>query len=274
MTNTASDLAVIMVPVHQVLDLLRDRKDRTTHAYFEYVTRLAADIKVAGVRNPVKVTREGPNHRLVCGQTRTDAARRAGLAEIPAIVLDDGLTPTQLLVEEWIDNNLGERFDILAEADIFHELMRINGWSPAELCAHVPAAKPASVSKALSVCENLIGDLKDRLRIGEFGPRLGYALSRVPADRQAAVYETVKSQKVEVAEAHIATLLGGRKKPKAKPVTIRAAHGVVVTIPSGLPLDVVLGDLATLPEAVRRTQKLGLPLSAAPQLLRTPTTTA
>lgn len=271
MPDAPANLAVLVVPIPRLLDLARDRKDRTTRRYLDHEAHLTADIRAAGVRTPLKVVPEGTNYRLVCGQTRKNAAVRAGLAEVPVLVLAGEPTPTRLLVEELADNNLGERFDLLAEADIYLELMRANGWTPAELCARVPAARPPAVSKALAVFENLAAELKPRLRAGEFGPRLAYALCRLPADKQASAYQAVKDLKVEVAEAHIAAQVGGKRKPKAKPVTLRAAHGVVVTIPGGLSAEAALDDLAAMPEAVRRTQRLGLPLATAPQLLRQPT---
>jgi hypothetical protein len=112
--------AGIRVPLAKILNLLRDRKDRTTKAYWDHETALTNDIKAAGVRNPVKGywTPEGM-FQLVCGQTRVNATRRAGtLSDIPATVLEGAMTPSRLLIEELVDNNMQEGFDVLAQGGL------------------------------------------------------------------------------------------------------------------------------------------------------------
>lgn len=220
-----STLVVLPVVIGRVLDLAVDRKDRTTKAYYDHETALMHDIRGAGVRNPLKVITEGELFRLVCGQTRLNAARRAGLQEVPVTVLQGELTPSRLLIEELTDNNMTAGFDVLAQAEIYLELMRLNGWTThAELCSNVPAAKPSAVTKALTTFSGLIDSLKARLRAGEFGPRLAYQLARLDKECQPAVYERVKGLKVEAAEAVIGELLNG--KP-AKEKRSRVQDGAV-----------------------------------------------
>ncbi len=211
-----SQLVAQSVPITRVLDLVRDRKDRTTKAYFDHETALVRDIRVAGIRTPLKVLVEGEYFRLVCGQTRLNAARRVPLQEVPVTVLQGELTPSRLLVEELTDNNMTAGFDILGQAEIFLELERENGWTHAELCANVPAAKPAAVTKAMTIFERLIDELKAKLRAGEIGPRLGYALARVDKDCQLAVYERVQNLCVVGAEELIGELLSGKATKKSK----------------------------------------------------------
>jgi ParB-like chromosome segregation protein Spo0J len=211
-----SELVVLMVPISRVLDLTVDRKDRTSKAYMDHEMALMRDVKVAGIRTPLKVIIEGDNFRVICGQTRLNAARRAGgLQEVPVTVLQGEITPARLLIEELVDNNMTSAFDPLAQAEIYLELMRINNWNQAELCANVPAAKAPAVSKALKIFSDLIESLKAKLKAGEIGPRLGYALARVDKECQLAVYEQVKGMpKVQSAEEHISELLNGKPKKK------------------------------------------------------------
>ncbi len=259
----------VQVPTNKILNLLKDRKDRTTKKYFDHETALMQDISVAGVRNPVKVILEGELYRMVCGQTRLNAARRAGLPLIPAIILEGSMTPTRLLTEELADNNSTEAFDLVALAEICSELMKENGWkTQAELCRNVPIARPAQVSKALSVFENLIEELKAHVHSGAVAGRLGYALSRVPKDKQWDTYKAVEGMCVEGAEDHIRSRLDGKKPAKAKPVKCRTPHGIVIEIPSTIDFDTALADLAIPPEAIKRAQKQNLPLATVPMLMR------
>jgi ParB-like chromosome segregation protein Spo0J len=221
----------------------------------------------------VKVTREGDLYRIVCGQTRLNASRRAGLEFIPAIVLEGSMTPTRLLIEELADNNSTEAFDLLALAEICVELQAENGWTTQiELCRNVPIAKPAQVSKALSIFDNLLDELKAQVRTGALSGRLAYALSRVPRERQMEVYRAVEGMNAQGAEQHISALLAGKKTARAKPVKCRTPHGIVILIPGALDFDTALADLAVAPEAIKRAQRQSLPLATLPMLMRTQAT--
>jgi hypothetical protein len=265
---SVTDSIGVRVPLAKILDLLRDRKDRTTKAYWDHETALMTDIKADGIRNPIKgYWTPQRMFQLVSGQTRVNAARRAGtLVDIPAIVLEGELTPTRLLTVELVDNNMQVGFDLVAQGGLYVDLMKENNWTAAELCANVPAAKPGPVSKALSIFEGLIEELKAKLRAGEIGPRLGYALSRVPADRQVAVFEKVRHMRVEAAEAQIAVDLGGQKQKKPKPVAFSLAgfKGAFTVFD----LAKVRALLAQLGEAVAKCEKYGLPLQSLPQMLK------
>lgn len=261
------DMTLLRIPLAKILDLLKDRKDRSTKAYYDHETALMNDIRVAGVRNPIKVFTEGEFYRLACGQTRVNAARRAGLTYVQAQMLEGAMTPTRLLIEELTDNNMQQGFDVLAQAEIYLELMRENGWEKqSELCANVPAAKPGPVSKALSIFEGLIDEMKVRLRAGEFGPRLGYALSRLPKDQQAAAYEKVKNMKVEAGELHLGCLLGSKPK-KPKPVKVSLTG--IVALFSVSEVAKARALLAQIDAALVKVEKHQLPFPSVVQMVKT-----
>lgn len=67
---------------------------------------LAASIKERGVIVPIKVRPAGDGYEIVYGHRRTEAARRAGLDEIPAIV--DAPDDTDTLIEALVENILRE----------------------------------------------------------------------------------------------------------------------------------------------------------------------
>lgn len=252
--------------VTELLPLAMDRKDRTTKRYFDHETAIMNDVAANGIRSPLKVYLDGKQWRVACGQTRLNAAIRAGLVEVPVLVLEGEMTPTRLLIEELTDNNMGEAFDLLALAGIFLELMQNNGWSQTELCAAVPAAKPSTVSRALAVFAGLAPELQEKLRGGEFGPRMAYALSRLPVDKQSEAWEKCKHMKVERGELYIGSLLGKVQKKKPKPVKVSLAGvSVVFTVAEATKAKELLQSVMT---ALVKLEKNGFPLPNLPALVR------
>jgi hypothetical protein len=70
----------------------------------------------------------------------------------------------------------------------------------------------------------------------------------------------------DAAVAQVSKLIGGRQR-KATAVKARTPGGVSVVLP-GADAEVVITELMSLIEAVKKTQKFGLPLSSVPSLLR------
>lgn len=101
------------------------------------IESVANSIKLVGFRVPVVID---ANNVLVCGHTRVEAAKRLGLAEVPAVLAGD-LTEDQINAFRLIDNKVAELakwdFDMLAG-----ELSKLQGsgllltdfgWSQEEL---------------------------------------------------------------------------------------------------------------------------------------------
>jgi ParB-like chromosome segregation protein Spo0J len=265
-----SPLKVTVILVAMILNLLHDRKDRTSKRYFEHETAIYKDILTAGIRNPIKVIPEGNKFRVISGQTRLNALRRAGLSEVPAIILGE-LSPFDRLIIEFTDNNMAEEFDNIAQAEIFTDMMRLKGWTQAELCANVPAAKPGTVSRALSMIEGLTEEMKTVVRAGECGFRLGYQLSRLPAEKQVEMFQVIKKMKVEAAEAYILDIIhGGKKKSKKdKPLKI-SIDGANALLPGNWNWLKLSAFGKRLLEAAAKGEKNSLPFEYLPHLLRNP----
>lgn len=67
---------------------------------------LAASIRERGVIVPIKVRPVGDEYEVVYGHRRVEAARRAGLTEVPAIV--EGIDDTDALIQALIENVVRE----------------------------------------------------------------------------------------------------------------------------------------------------------------------
>lgn len=234
----------------------------------EYITRLATDLKARGMRHPIYAIRKGDKLEVLTGETRRLAAQQAGLDAVPVEVLDRPLTPSETMLERLLENELRSDFSPLEKAGIYAELMRLNGWSQAELAKSVHVS-PGEVSKVLAVSKRLPADLQEKVASGELCPTIAYQLSRLsdPATMRELAEKAMKGLlKRDSAEAQVSRLLGKRAK-KAKPIKARTGRGIAAVIPD-LDYDAVLGELTTLVDAVKKAQKHGLPLSSLPSLLR------
>lgn len=256
----------MIIPISQIKPLKKDRKDRTTRSYRDHKAKMLQSIATDGLLSPIKVRRCGDGYRVVCGQTRLDCMTELGKTEIEAEVLPDDLDEFQELNIEVTDNNLQHGFDTLAMCEVFSDMMKLKGWTAAELSRNVPAITESTVSKYQSISDRLVQQLKDKLVAGDLGFRLAYGHSRLPAEIQEPTYERVKHMKVEAAERHIAELLGKKVKPKGK--------AIKVSIP-GLTMVLTLSDIAAVRAAwdkvnagIQRLEKTGFPIDNLPGLLK------
>jgi ParB family chromosome partitioning protein len=141
----------------------------------ESLTDLAASIAEIGVLQPVLVRRvaEG-QYQLIAGERRWRAAKRAGLATIPAIVrlTDDLASMEQALVENLHRQDLSP----LEEAAAYQQLIEDFGLTHEALASRVGKSRPA-ISNALrllalpAAVQSLIAD--GRLSAGHAKALLG-----------------------------------------------------------------------------------------------------
>jgi ParB family chromosome partitioning protein len=141
----------------------------------ETLTDLAASIAEIGVLQPVLVRRVGEGqYQLIAGERRWRAAKRAGLATIPAIVrlTDDLASMEQALVENLHRQDLTP----LEEAAAYQQLIEDFGLTHEALAARVGKSRP-SISNALrllalpAAVQSLIAD--GRLSAGHAKALLG-----------------------------------------------------------------------------------------------------
>lgn len=141
----------------------------------ETLTDLAASIAEIGVLQPVLVRRVGDGqYQLIAGERRWRAAKRAGLATIPAIVrlTDDMASMEQALVENLHRQDLTP----LEEAAAYQQLIEDFGLTHEALASRVGKSRP-SISNALrllalpAAVQSLIAD--GRLSAGHAKALLG-----------------------------------------------------------------------------------------------------
>jgi ParB/RepB/Spo0J family partition protein len=96
------------------------------------IDKLAQDIKLNGLQIPIEVT---PDHDIICGHGRVEAARKLGKTEIKAWVRHDLAAKGESQIEERMitDNLLRKHLDPLSKARYYRRLK--------ELSANLPDAK-------------------------------------------------------------------------------------------------------------------------------------
>lgn len=107
----------------------------------ENLAALAASVRELGVLQPILVRPVGEKYELIAGERRWRAARRAGLAHIPAVVrtVDDGSSLEQAVVENLHRQDLNP----LEEAGAYQQLIEDFGLTQEEVARRVGRSRSA-----------------------------------------------------------------------------------------------------------------------------------
>ena len=180
----------------------------------ERLEDMVESIREHGVLNPVIVWQEGEGYEMLAGHNRLNAARLAGLAEIPAIVkegLPDAeayvyVIETNMLQRSFNDLSISERIAVLAERydkvcgtkkrkEILEELQALNGGGGHDV--HQQAKSREIIGKELGMtgrhiaryvrCKELIPEFKDMLDDGSLTMVAAVEMSYLREEEQAAV---------------------------------------------------------------------------------------
>lgn len=95
------------------------------------IAELAASIKAIGLLEPlVLAPMNGSEHRLIAGHRRLAAAKKAGLATVPALLREDLDTPPKQLEAMLVENT--QRVDLtpVEEAQAYAQLVAFPGYTP------------------------------------------------------------------------------------------------------------------------------------------------
>jgi ParB family chromosome partitioning protein len=99
------------------------------------ISELAASMKSSGIIQPLVVRQNGDGYELIAGQRRWQAAKRAGLTEVPVIIRDvDSYTQAQMAL---VENIQREDLNPIERAQAYRALMEQLGLTQAELAARM-----------------------------------------------------------------------------------------------------------------------------------------
>ena len=160
-----TDNGVVSIPISEI----KAFHDHPFHLYEgERLKDMVESIKEHGVLNPVIVRRVESGYEMLSGHNRTNAAKIAGLTEVPAIVKQDiteeeayvYVIETNLIQRSFMELLPSEKAAVMAahhdkiscqgkRNDIIRELQILNGESPSETLCH-NGKKSTSLEKTAS----------------------------------------------------------------------------------------------------------------------------
>ncbi|OUQ11421.1 chromosome partitioning protein ParB [Lachnoclostridium sp. An14] len=217
---------VQMVPVKNIQPF----HDHPFHLYEgERLEDMIARVKEYGVLNPVIVQKLDTGYEMLSGHNRWNAAKLAGIKEIPAIV-KTGLSEeeayvyvieTNLMQRSFSDLAISEKAAVLKaryekEAcqgkrnDILEEIARMEGKDVPVTCGHGDQRlntrdmlgkeyelSGSSVGRLLKL-NDLIKPFKDMVDRGALYTKVALQLAFLPENEQTMVYEIMKEKKTKI----------------------------------------------------------------------------
>ncbi|HYI62193.1 MAG TPA: ParB/RepB/Spo0J family partition protein [Acidimicrobiales bacterium] len=134
----AAGLGLAELPIE---DIEPNPHQPRVHFDDENLAALTASVRELGVLQPVLVRPVGERYELIAGERRWRAARRAGLARIPAVVrtVDDGASLEQAVVENLHRQDLNP----LEEAGAYQQLIEDFGLTQEEVSRRVGRSRSA-----------------------------------------------------------------------------------------------------------------------------------
>mgnify|MGYP004684438921 CR=1 FL=1 len=171
-TDAAETAPDSLVHTLRVSDIEPNPKQPRRDFDEEALQALADSIRDNGLLQPLLVRRTASGFQLIAGERRWRAARRAGLLELPAIIMEaDDRRMTELAL---IENLQREDLNPLEEAESYRMLTEDFGLSQAEAAQKVGKSRPA-VANAIRLL-SLPDEVRAMLRDGSLTPGHARAL--------------------------------------------------------------------------------------------------
>jgi ParB family chromosome partitioning protein len=181
---------ITLLPIEKVLT---DPHNPRTDITKDSLSGLVASIKVHSVKVPLIAYLCGEEVILTDGHRRLEAARIAGLREVPVIVLPNKPSEAEMLSAQLTINGHRQGLNPLDEYAAFMRLMQLKGYSPSDLAAALAIGGP-EVTRVLSLGK-LSPEEQRLVRDGKISKSAAYALSRMePGERAAMLPKVVSGQ--------------------------------------------------------------------------------
>lgn len=151
-------------------------------------TYLLRSLKAEGLLQPVVVAKDNGSYRVVAGERRVKAAVKAGIEEIPILLLnEEEAAKADLLV---LTENLVRKRNLAKEAEAVKKLVE-SSWTLEKIqkSTGIPISE---LRKLYHLAENLIPELFDRLKQGEISNSTAFKLSQLPSSVQKEFAELRK----------------------------------------------------------------------------------
>jgi len=175
----------------------------------ETIAELAQSIAGHGVLQPILVEPAGSRYRIIAGERRFRAARRAGLQRIPALVRTS--TDDERLTLALIENIQREDLTPLEEARAYRRLIEVSGISQEDLAAQVGKHR-STIANSLRLL-GLPVEVQDALTDGTISAGHARALLMIPdPDERQRLFARIAQYSVREAEAYAARVRDREEK--------------------------------------------------------------
>jgi ParB family chromosome partitioning protein len=224
-------LAIVLIAIYDLFieDGTRLSRDE------EHINNLTADFEKRKiekpnehpVQNPLRVLQRTDKYLVVAGNNRLLAARRAGLRDLPCIILPGDLDEAGLLIEQAKDNEMHKAYTPMERARNVLLVAEKRGCSHAQAGKLLGIRSASEVTKLTRVLSGFPQDLWPM--IGEGDGKVpfttAYTLARLHPNEAKIRELTDRVLKGlltrDSAEEEVAHILSGGKKPKDKPLLIK-----------------------------------------------------
>lgn len=181
----------------------------------ERMDDLIRSVKERGVVQPLLVRAKGEGYELVAGERRHRAARSAGLAEVPVIVVD--ASDQETLELALVENLQREDLNVLEEAQGYRTLAEKFGMTQEQIADRVgkPRASVANRMRILGLPDEITTLIADgRLSEGHAKVLLGI---EIPEEQALLALQTVREDlSVRNLEKLVEKFKSSPRKPRAR----------------------------------------------------------
>lgn len=143
----------------------------------ESLEELAQSINTYGIIQPLSIRKLGEDkYELVAGERRLRAAKKAGLTEVPAIIVD--ITDRESAAIALLENLQRENLSFLEEADAYYNLIKDHSYTQEKL-AELIGKKQSTIANKIRLLK-LESEIRGKILENNLTERHARALLRLP----------------------------------------------------------------------------------------------
>jgi ParB family chromosome partitioning protein len=166
------------------------------HFNEETIDEFAQSIKVYGIIQPLSVRRlSADRYELVAGERRLRAAKKLGLSEVPAILID--ITDKDSAAIALLENLQREDLNFIEEAEAYYNLIKDHSYTQEQL-AEVIGKKQSTIANKIRLLK-LDSEIRNTLLENRLTERHARALLKLPTvELQKKILSIVVSKGLNV----------------------------------------------------------------------------
>lgn len=143
----------------------------------ESLEELAQSINTYGIIQPLSIRKLGEDkYELVAGERRLRAAKKAGLTEVPAIIVD--ITDRESAAIALLENLQRENLSFLEEADAYYNLIKDHSYTQEKL-AELIGKKQSTIANKIRLLK-LESEIRGKILENNLTERHARALLKLP----------------------------------------------------------------------------------------------